>query len=672
MLNNVTSKNLVVLLTLFFVSVSGFCQEDQISKISTLQLGNVDVPESHPSAALQIDDTDRGVLFPRMTTSQRDAIVNPTPGLTVYNLTKNCIEMYEDGSWFNTCGANDLSSNGTAVVSSWECSTNSTGSMLCGMPVTGVTQTVTANVVKKGSYTLYTMAFGIVFSSSGIFTSTGPHTIVLKGSGTPTVSGSFTFALNTMPSCSFQRAVAGVLPSAPINLYAVSGDTHAKVFFTPVLLNGNGTTTYKVISNPEGIIATGNASPITISGLKNGTSYSFTILATNSLGSSILSLPSNSVVPAGVPDSPIITSATRGNTMATIYFSPPQNNGGSSIQRYTILTNPGGIFQHGINSPFVVTGLTNGISYTFKIIATNNIGNSPYSEPSNSVIPATIPNSPLNVTATPSPFSAIVSFQPPNNGGDPISNYIVTAHPSGISTTGLSSPITVNGLTNGESYSFTVEAVNSLGKSLPSEPSGFITPALTVPGIPTITNITYNNGTATISFNPPTDTGGTAITSYTITTNTGISVTGTTSPIVIPGLVTGINYTFSIAANNSVGTSSSSTPIDSTPLTVPNAPLILNVNQINQTTASISYSIPFDGGAPIVSYTITANPGGITYTTTDTTLNMTDLIPGQTYTFTVVATNKIGSSVLSEASIPLQMNTTGSYLTNYYNGVITN
>ncbi len=79
--------------------------------------------------------------------------------------------------------------------------------------------------------------------------------------------------------------------------------------------------------------------------------------------------------------------------------------------------------------------------------------------------------------------SAVVSFSPPaNNGGSSVLSYIVTSSPGGVAISGSSSPITVTGLTNGVSYTFTVKAVNSAGAGTDSTPSAPVTPKAVVEG----------------------------------------------------------------------------------------------------------------------------------------------------------------------------------------------
>jgi hypothetical protein len=103
----------------------------------------------------------------------------------------------------------------------------------------------------------------------------------------------------------------------------------------------------------------------------------------------------DSVVPRPsftIPDPPTDVFATKGETQATIEFVPPTNNGGSPITSYTVTSNPGGIVASGSSSPIIVTGLTNGIEYTFTVVATNSAGDSVPSLVSNPITPSvTIP-----------------------------------------------------------------------------------------------------------------------------------------------------------------------------------------------------------------------------------------------------------------------------------------
>ena len=87
----------------------------------------------------------------------------------------------------------------------------------------------------------------------------------------------------------------------------------------------------------------------------------------------------------GTPTSPV---ATAGNMVASVSFTAPVSGGGcSTIPSYTVTSSPGGITATGGSSPIVVSGLTNGTSYTFTVTATNATGTSAASVSSNTVIP---------------------------------------------------------------------------------------------------------------------------------------------------------------------------------------------------------------------------------------------------------------------------------------------
>jgi uncharacterized protein (TIGR02145 family) len=224
-------------------------------------------------------------------------------------------------------------------------------------------------------------------------------------------------------------------------------------------------------------MATGATSPINITGLTNGISYTFTVTATNSVGNSVASAASSAVIPVTVPGAPTGVVATAGNSSASLAFVAPASNGGSAITGYTVTSNPGNFTASGATSPINVTGLTNGSAYTFTVIATTAVGNSVASAASTAVTPGTVPSAPTGAVATAGNTSASVAFvAPASNGGITITGYTVTSNPGGVTATGATTSINVTGLTNGISYIFTVVATNSVGNSIASAASTAVTP----------------------------------------------------------------------------------------------------------------------------------------------------------------------------------------------------
>jgi hypothetical protein len=103
---------------------------------------------------------------------------------------------------------------------------------------------------------------------------------------------------NAAPQATQSFEVQSTVPAAPVIGVAVAGNAQATISFTPPTNDGGAAiTSYTVTSGPGGITATGTGSPIVVTGLVNGTTYTFTVTATNSVGTSLPSVTSNAVTP---------------------------------------------------------------------------------------------------------------------------------------------------------------------------------------------------------------------------------------------------------------------------------------------------------------------------------------------------------------------------------------
>jgi phosphate transport system substrate-binding protein len=189
------------------------------------------------------------------------------------------------------------------------------------------------------------------------------------------------------------------------------------------------------------------------------------------------------VVP-GLAGAPTAVSATVGSGQSAVAFTAPSSTPFPVIS-YTVTaadaTTPGngGQSATGASSPITVTGLTIGDSYTFTVVAVDKYGSGPVSAPSEPVVPVPVPGTPTDVTAVPSYGRASVSFTPP---AGPALGFTVTATDlttpanGGESASDNVSPVTVSGLTGGDSYTFTVTANNGPVVGPPSAPSAAVVP----------------------------------------------------------------------------------------------------------------------------------------------------------------------------------------------------
>jgi Fibronectin type III domain len=188
-------------------------------------------------------------------------------------------------------------------------------------------------------------------------------------------------------SASTAEVIAGP-PGAPNGVTGVAGPGQVAVSFVAPASNGSAITSYTVTASPGGASATGAGSPIVVTGLTDGTQYTFTATATNSVGTGPPSQPSTSVVPAGVPDAPTGVTAVARAGSASVSFTVPASNG-APITGYTVtaISSNGGASQTatGTASAITVIGLTSFKDYTFTITATNSVGTGPPSAASNSI-----------------------------------------------------------------------------------------------------------------------------------------------------------------------------------------------------------------------------------------------------------------------------------------------
>ena len=138
---------------------------------------------------------------------------------------------------------------------------------------------------------------------------------------------------------------------------------------------------YKESSEPDSAyksfsIVSASTTIETVTGLTNGTSYTFRVTARNDTGSA--SSVSRAVTPTGTPSQPLNLSYTAGAGSVDISFTEPENNGGLAVANYAYSLNNGDTWTVrspvSITSPLTISGLTDGINYSIKIRAINPFG----------------------------------------------------------------------------------------------------------------------------------------------------------------------------------------------------------------------------------------------------------------------------------------------------------
>jgi uncharacterized repeat protein (TIGR02543 family) len=378
------------------------------------------------------------------------------------------------------------------------------------------------------------------------------------------------------------------------------------------------------------------------------------------------------------PSIPVGSNPT--HTSISVDYLAPASNGGSPIDYYEITTLPATTTTRVLGASsgsVVVDGLTPATTYRFKVSAHNvaqaangntlayaggNSDLSAFSAPISTLTPSAPATPTIGTVTGTSATTVSIPYMAGAINGSAITGYTTTSSPS-VSLT-LTSAATANPLTysgtfvQGQAYTFSMTATNGAGTSSSSSSSNSITPyAAAAPAAGIIGSVTSSSATAvSIPFTAPSS-NGSSITAYTITSSPALTLTysGTTSPMAVTGtFVQGQSYAFTIAATNGAGTGAASSASNSvTPFAPgnPDAPTIGVATTVDSQTVTVSFSAPTNNrGSAITSYTATSNPGGITGTSSTSPITVTGLTVNTPYTFTVTATNGVGTSDSSTAT----------------------
>lgn len=464
-------------------------------------------------------------------------------------------------------------------------------------------------------------------------------------------------------------------PGAPTLSSVVAGNGQVDVTWTaPKNDGGSAVTNYyiKHVAGKNTVIVNTKASKAgtyTVTGLTNGTEYTFSVAAENAIGTGVYSATQTAtpVAAGSAPDAPTLESAVAGDRSVALVWDAPENDGGSAITGYIVSYTPSGGDSTAVTlgniKAYSIRDLVNNTQYTLSVKAVNSVGVSASSNALKATpqASATVPGTPTSFTATPSNGQILYNWdRPESDGGSAVTGYTLSYTPNGgdevVVNLGLVTEYTVTGLTNGLPYSSKIRAVNLEGSGAYTTPT--VQTPFTTPDTPTEISATSGDTSIALSWTAPSS-NGSSITSYTILyTNKGTSESNeietgdAETSYLLEGLINGVDYQITIQAENGAGLGSASSPVTSAPDAGAD-PAIVGLPEVTpanttatvvwETTKATSTKVLF-GLLDIAKETTELNK--VTRTTRHTTV-LENLIPCTTYSFKVYSKDALENTVTS-------------------------
>jgi len=363
--------------------------------------------------------------------------------------------------------------------------------------INGSTNTVTSTVsvgsgpvgvaVNPSTNTVYVANSGgnsvsVINGSTNTVTSTVP-----VGSGDYGVA--VNPATNTVSVANFNGNSVSVingatLPQAPSISSSSSGNGSVSLAWSAPSAGDGQIASYSVAVAPPSDPAITTSVPAsqlsaTITGLKNGTTYSVIVTAVSSLGAGSPSSPASLTPTAVLPGTPTISSSSAANGSVSLAWTTP-SAGDAPIFFYKLVATSGSntstaLYDASTNSA-TLSGLTNGMAYSLTVTAISSLGAGSSSSPV-SLTPRTLSSAPRSPTATAGTKKVTLIWKlPESNGGSTITGYWIyegtsagheSAKPMNANLV-TSLTYSASSLTKGTKYYFVIRAVNAAGNSTAS------------------------------------------------------------------------------------------------------------------------------------------------------------------------------------------------------------
>ena len=366
--------------------------------------------------------------------------------------------------------------------------------------------------------------------------------------------------------------------------------------------------------------------------MANGSVYRFRISARNAAGTGSSVSLSGAIAPRTPPTAPVNLSVVASDGTAALVWAVPTSDGGAPVTSYVVeRSTDGGLTWATATTTSttgaVLSGLSNGTAYAFRVIAVNAAGSGAPSAPVTAT-PAAAPGAPTSLVLVSGDGQIALSWSAPSNdGGASISSYRVEISSDGGTSWAIAaSAVTarnflVVGLTNGTPYQFRVTATNMIGAGASATSSVSATP-VTTSSAPTNLVSVSGNGQVSLSWVAPVSNGGASITSYVVELSrdggrTWLSgPTSATPSVTVTGLTNGIAYVFRARAINAAGTGAASVWVTAAPVAPPTVPAALTT-QSAPGQVTVQWASPVDdGGTAIVGYRLEQSLNGSTWTDT--------------------------------------------------------
>ncbi len=252
--------------------------------------------------------------------------------------------------------------------------------------------------------------------------------------------------------------------------------------------------------------------------------------------------------------------------------------------------------------------------------------------------------------------TVVLSWTPPDNRGEPVVDYRVTAQPGGATRTCVSTTCTIDGLTNDVEYRFTVAARNRVGVSDESAESAPARPDA-VPETPDAPRLAFGDGSLTVSWTAPAS-AGSPVSAYDVevlgprgsTTRTTSSTT-----LQVSELQNGAQYQVRVRARNRAPEPGqwSGWSVE-VPAGVPAAPAVTAERRsqgwFEQASIAVTWAVPSDNGDAVAEYEVRVEGGATCTSTGPTSCTIAPAERGRRYEVSVRARNKAGWSAYGAAT----------------------